>query len=187
MGQRLVISVETMGEPIAKLYYHWSAYTASALHETKKVVKCIYNHQDETIKDLQLRLIRFCETNGGCIRGNGAEIEYIQKMFPNETFISDGSRNCGLIAISEKGMEELQEWSEGDVIIDIDNDLINFYVYWGHESLEDYIESRIEWDDDFEGITLEDIPNIGYDLDCIEVSDIVNVAEVVYDVKHGIC
>ena len=187
MGQRLIISVETMGEPIAKIYYHWSAYTTSALYATKKVIGCIYNHQDETVKELQLRLIRFCERNGGCIRGDDREFQHIQKMFPNEIFAVDGSRNYGLIAISKDGMEGLQSWSEGDVVIDIDNDLIYFSVCWSYENLERYIEERKEWDDDFDGITLEEIPDIGYDLGCIDIQDIDNVAEEIYNVKDGIC
>ena len=176
MGQRLVISIETKGEPIARLYYHWSAYTVSALYETQQVVNCIYNHKDETIKELQLRLIRFCEQNGGGIRGNDEEFKYIQNMFPNETFITDDySRNRGLIAISEKGMEELQYWSEGDVIINLDEDEINFGVYACYDGFDNYIEERKEWDDEFEGMTLEEIPDIGYDLGWIAVSEINNV------------
>lgn len=173
MGQRLIISVETMGEPIAKLYYHWSAYTTSALYETKKVVDCIYNHEDESVKELQLRLIRFCEQNGGGIRGNDYEFEYIRNVFPNETFKEDNySRSYGLIAISEKGMDELQSWSEGDVIINLDEDEINFGVYAGYESFDQYVEERQEWDDEFEGITLEEIPDIGYDIGWIAVEEL---------------
>ena len=30
MGQRLVISVRHLGEDIARIYYHWSAFSVSA-------------------------------------------------------------------------------------------------------------------------------------------------------------
>ena len=187
MGQRLIISIETMGEPIAKLYYHWSAYTVSALDETKKVVDCIYNHNDETKKELQLRLIRFCEENGGGIRGDDYEFEYIQNMFPNETFKSDNySRNYGLIALSEKGMGELQSWSEGDVIINLDEDEINFGVYAGYESFEEYAEERKEWDDEFEGITIEDIPDIGYDIGWINVEELDAVIAAIDEANEDV-
>ena len=174
MGQRLVVSVEHLGQCLAKLYYHWSAYTTSALYETKKIVDCIYNHDDETEKQLQLRLIRFCQENGGGVRGDDAEFDYIQKQFPNEILKKDGySRNNGLIAISEQGMDDLQSWSEGDVTIDIDEDVIYFGIYASYESLEEYNEERKEWDDeDFEELALEEIPDIGYDLGTISVEDI---------------
>lgn len=187
MGQRLVISIETDGNPIAKLYYHWSAYTSSALYETQQVIDCIYNHKDETIKELQLRLIRFCEANGGGIDGNKEEQEYIQNMFPNEKFLTDGySRSRGLIALSEKGMDDMQSWSEGDVIIDLDEDIINFGVYCCYDDLDEYVENRKEWDDEFEGITLEEIPDIGYDLGWIDVSDIGKVVDAVVEVRDGL-
>ena len=136
MGQRLVCTIAKGEREIAKIYYHWSAYTLSALYETQKIVDCIYDHNDETEKQLQLRLIRFCEENGGGIRGDDAEFEYIQNMYPNLEFKKDGySRNNGLIAISESGMEDLQSWSEGDVIINIDEDLINFGVCGDRKSV----------------------------------------------------
>lgn len=185
MGQRLIISIEKGENHIAKIYYHWSAYTISALYETQKVADCIYNHEDESIKELQLRLIRMIEANGGGIRGDEYEFEYIQKMYPNETFKIDGyNRSNGLIALSEKGMKELQDWSEGDVIIDLDEDLINFGVYSSYESFDEYIEERKEWDEDFEDIKLETIPDIGFDIGYIEVSELNNVIEAL-DAVYG--
>ena len=180
MGQRLVITVNHQGKDLAKIYFHWSAYTVSALWETQKVVNCIYNYEDETERELQLRLIRFCEENGGGIRGDDMEFAYIRNCFPGEDFKTDGySRNNGLIAISENGMKDLQSWSEGDVIINLDEDLINFGVYAGYESLEEYNESRREWDDDFEGLTLEEIPDIGWDIGYIDVENLDEVIAAV--------
>ena len=180
MGQRLVITVNHQGKDLAKIYYHWSSYTVSALWETQKVVNCIYNHEDETERELQLRLIRFCEENDGGIRGDGMEFAYIRNRFPGEDFKTDGySRNNGLIAISENGMKDLQSWSEGDVIINLDEDLINFGVYASYESFEEYTEERKEWDDDFEGLTLEEIPDIGYDIGYIDVENLDEVIAAV--------
>ena len=190
MGQRLVVTVEKNQKELAKIYFHWSAYTVSALYETQKIVDCIYNHEDETEKELQLRLIRFCEKNGGGITGTEEynEFAYIQNLFPNETFKTDNySRNDGLIAISEKGMAGLQQWSEGDVIIDLDEDLINFGVYAGYENLDEYNEERMEWDDEYSPLGYEDIPDIGYDLGWIKVEDIGYVSEELDRVNDFVC
>ena len=46
MGQRLVISVKEKGEEIACLYYHWSAYSYSALWETEKLLKYLEENKD---------------------------------------------------------------------------------------------------------------------------------------------
>lgn len=39
MGQRLVITVHAFDEDIATIYYHWSAYTTSALDKAQKILK----------------------------------------------------------------------------------------------------------------------------------------------------
>ena len=80
MGQRLVITIEKNEEAIAAIYYHWSAYTYSALQETKKVVDCIYNYRDETQDEILLRLIKFIEANGGGIRATTEEFDYIKSL-----------------------------------------------------------------------------------------------------------
>ena len=174
MGQRLVVSVNTMGRSIAKMYFHWSGYTGDALYVTRDIVHCIYNHDDETEEELQLRLIRFCEERGGCINGgsDGEEWKYITQLYPNEQFKSTGDRCEGLIALSEKGMTDMQRWSEADVYIELDDDAVDFCVYSGYDSLEEYVEERKSWDDDFEEFTLEEIQDLGYSLGYFDVKDI---------------
>lgn len=174
MGQRLVVTIERNEQSLAKLYFHWSAYTGDALYVTRDIVHCIYNHQDETDEDMLLRLIRFCEERGGCIDGgiDGEEAKYIMQLYPNETFKETGSRSDGLIALSKDGMTDMQYHSEGDVYIDIDKDLIDFCVYCGYESLAEYIAERMSWDDDFEEFSIDEIPKVGYELGYIDVNDI---------------
>lgn len=50
MGQRLVVTITLMGGDVAKLYYHWSAYSISALEETKKIVNHIASNAEQSIK-----------------------------------------------------------------------------------------------------------------------------------------
>ena len=185
MGQRLVITIEKNEKSIAKIYYHWSAYTYSALLETRKVINCIYNHKDETEKEMLLHLIRFCEANGGGIDLYESELKYIQAMYPNETFKTENcSRNEGLIALSEKGMAEMQSWSEGDVYIKLDDNSVDFCVYSGYEDFEGYIEERKSWDDEFEGLNLEDIPYIDCELGYFNVSDIDGIINAFADIGY---
>lgn len=171
MGQRLVCTIEKGEKPLARLYFHWSAYTGDALYITRDIINCIYNHKDETEKEMLLRLIRFCEERGGCIDGgnDSEEAQYIQTLYPNEVFKETGSRSDGLIALSKKGMLEMQRMSEGDVYISLDEDQVDFCVYCGYESLEEYIEERKSWDDEFEEFTLEELDYIDYDLGIFDV------------------
>lgn len=173
MGQRLVVTIETNEKNLCNIYYHWSAYTYSALLHTKEIIDCIYNHKDETEEELLLRLIRFCERNGGGIRGTEDEFKYIQSLYPNETFVTENySRNDGLIALSKKGMADLQSWSEGDVFINLDTDQVDFCVYSGYEYLEEYIEERKSWDEDFDEKEMDSIPTFDFCLGYFNVSEI---------------
>lgn len=174
MGQRLVVTLERNEQPLAKLYFHWSAYTGDALYVTRDIIHCIYNHKDETDREMLLRLIRFCEARGGGIDGGaGSDAwKYITTTYPGEKFKSDDiSRSNGLIAIDEDSMDEMQAYSEGDVYINLDEEMVNFGVYAGYEELDEYLEIMGE-DEDLEGLTEKDIPYIDYELGYFDVNDI---------------
>ena len=187
MGQRLVVSIQNEGKELATVYYHWSAYTVSALYEVSKLVKCIFNHKDETEEELKLRLIRFCEENGGGINGNPAEFKYIQDLYPNETFIRENySRNDGLIDLSKDGRAQSHSWSEGDVEIYIDEERINNGVFGYFSDYDEYCDEVRSWGEDYEDdlMAFEDIPDIGYDLGDIAIEDIDNVIKALENTKE---
>lgn len=174
MGQRLVVTIERKEQPLAKLYFHWSAYTGDALYVTRDIIHCIYNHEHETDRRMLLRLIRFCEERGGGIDGGeGSEAwKYITTTYPGEKFKSEEiSHSDGLIALNEDSMEEMQRYSEGDVYIKLDEDKVDFCVYAGYEELDEYLEIMGE-DEDLEGLTEKDIPYIDYELGYFDVNDI---------------
>ena len=188
MGQRLVVTIERNDNALAKLYFHWSAYTGDALYVTRDIVHCIYNHKDETDREMLLRLIRFCEERGGGIDGGeGSDAwRYIVTTYPGEKFKSEGiSRNDGLIAIDEENMEFMQEMSEGDVYIDLDEDMVNFGVYAGYESLDEYLEIMAE-DEDFDGVTLEDIPYIDHELGYFSTEEIDSLVDA-FEKTDDVC
>lgn len=173
MGQRLVINIEKNEKVIAAIYYHWSAYTSSALYETKKVIDCIYDHKNETQEEMLLRLIKHLEKNGGGIRGADKEFDYIKALYPNEQFKTENySRNDGLIALSKDGISALQSWSEGDVFINLDEDRVDFCVYSGYENLDEYLEERKEWDDEFDEEKFKNIPKLDCCLGHFDVGEI---------------
>jgi len=167
MGQRLVINIIKDNERIANIYYHWSAYTVSALYEAKRLIDSGIFDEECTTKELQLNLIRQIEGFGGCI-GGGKDSEEYQKicdMFPNETFKETGSRNEGLIALSEDGMDSLESWAEGILDINLDKGMIYNSVYCC-ETLEEFNEWR-EKDN-----KLEDFKEMDIEISEIKFEDI---------------
>lgn len=189
MGQRLVVTVNQYGKDIAKIYYHWSAYSISALQEARKIINALYDDENEE-KDLRLRLIRFCENNGGGINGGEDSDEWkrITKIYPNIEFKKDNiSRNRGLIALSEEGMEDIQGWSEGDITIILDEDRVINDVNYFYENIDFYNEDREEWDDDFERIELDEIPQIEGNLCDFSVFDIDDLIEQLISINGYTC
>lgn len=180
MGQRLVITLEQNDKAVAAIYYHWSAYTYSALQETKDVINCIYNGERETIDKTLLRIIRHLEASGGGIRGVDDEFKYIKSLYPGEEFKTDGySRNNGIIALSSKGIADLRSWSEGDVYINLDTDQVDFCVYSGYEDIAEYLEERREWDDELDEDEFKNIPVYNICLGYFGTDEIDDVLSVV--------
>ena len=187
MGQRLVCTITKNEEAIAAIYYHWSAYTYSALQETKRVIDCIYNHRDETQDEMLLRLIKCIEENGGGIRATTEEFDYIKSLYPNEKFKTENYDRCnGLIALSKQGIADLQSWSEGDVFINLDTDQVDFCVYSGYESIEEYIEERKSWDDEFDEEEMKFIPKYDACLGYFDIHDIDNILNIVGDTNQHV-
>lgn len=174
MGQRLVVTIENDEEVLCKIYYHWSAYSIRALREARDIINELFD-EDSGIDDIRLRMIRFVESNGGGI-ANGKdsdEWKYIQNTYPNETFKEEGIlRNYGLIAISEDGMNALQDWSEGDIYIDISNGRVVNFVNFSYSSLDAFNEERKKWHNNWKDLALEDIPELHCDLSEFNIDDI---------------
>lgn len=82
MGQRLVITVHAFDEDIATIYYHWSAYTTSALDEAQKILKNV-KWEDTTSKD---ELMVFDILEKGEIITNRAENHDLLMMARNGEF-----------------------------------------------------------------------------------------------------
>lgn len=173
MGQRLVITANYKNQEIAKIYFQWSAYTVSALIEAYGLINAINISDCTTIEDLQLQLIRYCESNGGCVDGgaHSEEMQYVKFIFPKEWFKDNGNRNQGLIAISDIGRDEIQRYSEGDLIIDFDNQEVSNCCYssWDFEEYKNYRKDEYEEEVDFSSIESLDL-----DLCCIPFNDLNN-------------
>lgn len=171
MGQRLVITANYKNQEIAKIYFHWYAYTVTALIEAYDLINAINISDCTTIEDLQLQLIRYCENNGGCVDGglNSAEMQYVKFIFPKEEFKNLGNRNQGLIAISDIGRDEIQGNSEGDLIINFDSQEISNYCYsgWDLAEYKNYRKDEYEEEVDFNSMESLDL-----DLGCIPFNDL---------------
>ena len=152
MGQRLVIRVydDVEKEPVASVYYHWSGYTESALTEAKRLItnykKVKEEHPEYCVHQalysaISKPTIGFMDeiVSGGFSASANMDEEYsvcdnIRKWFdvsdklPNQLTPTNRpkvDRNCGLIAFGERNRQNLEDWYECDISIDITDETIN--------------------------------------------------------------
>lgn len=153
MGQRLVVNIEANDVTVASIYYHWSAYTMSALYTIRDIVSSLYDSGYDPAycnkEELMLRILNMCEASGGCL----SQIEYdgdpsieasnFKKMFPNREYKTSGSRDDGIVAFTDIGIGYQNGWAESTARIDLSSDTIEFNVYSEFDSVEDMIQQ--EW------------------------------------------
>lgn len=186
MGQRLVITVQSGSENIARIYYHWSAYTRSALEEARNIVQCLREANPKTIPQTQLALIHMCEKNGGGIAGGLDSLEgiYIQTKWPREKFRkAKPDRSYGLIAITESGMDEMMEWAEGELVIDVEEQMIYNEVFCssGFGSWKEfYGEVYGKTQEELDRMTLMDIPQLQHSIEEVPFHEI---NELLYELE----
>lgn len=188
MGQRLVVSVQYGGKNISSIYYHWSAYTRSALEEARDIVECLHDTNAKTVKEIQLALIHMCEKNGGGIAGgldSSLEGIYIQTKWPREKFRkAKPDRSYGLIAITESGMDEMMEWAEGELVIDVEEQMIYNEVFCssGFGSWKEfYGEVYGKTQEELDRMTLMDIPQLQHSIEEVpfhEINELLHELEI---------
>lgn len=149
MGQRLNIEIHENGELLANSYFHWSAYTSSAIELTKEALS-VY---DSIITNNPIqKAVRMLEETGAGIQ----EEELHDVVLKNDRLLNQlrfsrtsKDRNQGFIHVLEDDMYRTRDWDEGRVTIDIGDDTICFDVLYT-DTVEDMLDA-MEW-------TEEDLP-----------------------------
>lgn len=186
MGQRLVVTVKSTGEDLCKMYFHWSAYTISALMEVRDMM-AEFPMETNSKEDVILYFIRYCEEYGGGIDGGmySKEWNYITNKYPNYKFKSENiNRNRGLIAISEDGMDKMQSWSEGDIYINLDEMTVHNELFLYYDDIDEYNRELADRED--ESITLDEIPEVG-EIGDFDLEDIDDVIANLEDIPGYVC
>ena len=180
MGERLNLEIRQGGELLANAYYHWSAYTRSALDLTEIVLKELPKINES---DPVLKAIRLLEaTNAGL---TPAEKEYAKQHlegFDPTQFQDAIDRNEGLIAISEEGMAETRRWQEGSVTIHLDDQWVELGVCWFMEDKEEYCDDYEETEEEYEALPVysRDISEFSFN----EIQEVKTFVEEVIAAGH---
>ena len=167
MGQRLNIEIISGGETLANCYYHWSAYTSSALYLTKQIIeryKELYKGKQVGVKEA----VELLEYTDGGVNGNERERIQADKRFACIEFKDCTSRNHGLISVTKEGIEDTRAWEEGRVEIYVDCESFMFSVIW-EENKDTYAEDYYD-DEEFDFESLYDASQ--YDFSNLSFDDI---------------
>ena len=196
MGQRLVLDVVKDGKRVCNIYYHWSAYTLSALAEALNLLTRLDSQcEDEKKKDLPVRVVHVIEKNTGTFpwipgvrRGGMSETEAFKERYPGEDFLpADDTldRSFGLVCISEDGMKENDRYAEGSIVVDFDKKTVSSYVFFmaDEDDVEDILVDENIPDTDF---CFADIPFDRLEQMLCDLHDmIVEKDHVVFRDKEG--
>ena len=142
MGQRLNIQIETNDTDtnetvvLANCYYHWSGYTSSAMALVKEIVDSgVYNL---VILDPVEKAIKLLEATGA-----GLAEDELTDTYNTPKYTVSTSRNNGLIAISEEGINSVAEWEESRVTINLTTGSINMSDMF-YDETEEFSSTEIE-------------------------------------------
>ena len=154
MGQRLNIEIMDNGRPLANAYYHWSAYTETAIGLTKKILdnyncdndKDFYTSKFEDV-GLETYAVHLLMTTGARLPALELQLKGLRADVAL-VLGAEANRDDGLIALSVKEMNITREWAEGTVVIDIGKEIIDFGVFTSYydEESEETVTNKIEYD-----------------------------------------
>ncbi len=166
MGQRLNIEIYSDGDCQANCYYHWSAYTGSAIHETLGIIANYLSNvkgKFKTKKEMAIMSFAECSsisfTSGTATRAGLKEesFKYVKNTYPELPIGEAVDRNAGLIGCTEEDMDNTRSWEEGRVTIDLDSETVIYDVIYMYD-VSNYISERQEWDEEFDAEEILSMP-----------------------------
>lgn len=173
MGERLVLDVENDGKVVAKIYYHWSGYTTSAIDECVKLIESWKENKKED-EPIEFTLLKIIYSYGGGIANDENledEINYLEGLNSGLAVeVKSGHRNEGLIAFSEKGKKNHDDWAEETATVYLDRPEPTFEVFGTFMSWDE--------DEDYEKLKEKAIRyNIDSEFTIEEAEDLKDIAE----------
>lgn len=184
MGQRLNIEIVRGDRCLANSYYHWSAYTESAI-ELVNIILETYSEIGRlnvaSMGDLLLA-IKLLEATGSGVNETERELINGIDRYKGLTINRAVDRNRGLLSITRKGQEDTRRWEEGRVTIDLSDETIDFDVMWRQEA-EDYDDGAMEYDLEYRA---EDLPLVNFDFYSIRFDDFHMLGDLVRNNPDGV-
>lgn len=186
MGQRLNIEVMSHGKVIANSYYHWSAYSNSAVALAREALSAALEVDDRK-QPLTTAIICLEYTGAGFNEEAIAEAKESLGLDLSR-FARCRNRNEGILEVSEKGMEDNRRWEEGRVTIDLDSQTVDFSICCSYHP-DDFLRYRIDdvGDEEDEAESMLDaMPRYYFNFSALTIDDLTELQCVIEDHPAGI-
>lgn len=194
MGQRLVILnstpfVQTDDQlDTSAIYYHWSAYTDSAVVEITNLRDSVEDYYNKYYNSTSNRLDFFNLACLNAISGVAPQyeesIKYIESLTNQPYDSSHVNRNDGIISFTPTDIDDILDWSEGTVDInwifkenghpDFDKSTFCYESLVSSYDIEDFKE----WFDKTD-VDVERIKKIKLDVDLYQIP--LSESDILYD------
>lgn len=162
MGERLNIEIHNKGKILANCYYHWSGFSNSAAQLAQKIIHEIVNNAKFRPESDLLYAIRLLELTGGGLTEEEVKYAKYKDELKDFEFANCNGRNNGLISISPTGIGETRNWQEHALYIYLDENRMNFKVFWSKDKWEWEKERKDDYEEDVKATELEVI-DINFD------------------------
>lgn len=163
MGQRLNIEIFNNGQVLANAYYHWSAFTTTALELVDEVLKAY--KEDMQSDDERQKAVWALQATGAGLTDDEKKSIYAKDL---KKLTECQGRDFGLIAVSDKGISDTRYWEEDRVTIYLDEQRIDFEVIWKERNYEYDKDTKVYLED---RPLFEDLPIIEWNLSDIKFKD----------------
>lgn len=145
MGQRLTISILAKDIDVKDqsyrisdnvdlcIYYHWSGYSESSIEEVLDIIPCLekWKYGKDKSKNKLLELI----SDKICVNKRYSE--------DDKKYIYEFNRNNGIPEVEKDMIQNMLNWSECPVNIDIENDTVDFSGAFWHDEYDEDEGNRI--------------------------------------------
>lgn len=189
MGQRLVIYIKKGDEVIGNCYYHWDAYTRSAMSDVYDIIK----NYNERLSSCELEddiFVLRCFTlsdKDGVSAGKSAGLgdDSWKNMKKNYPHLDDWAlpkamdRNEGIIATVQSEMDNNTDSEEGYLLIDFDEKMIEFEVLSNYGSEEQWKEEVGEYEEDLDVKNLLVAPCNIFSFSFLDIEDVISFLDKV--------
>lgn len=176
MGQRLNIEIFNNGQVLANAYYHWSAYSTTAVELVDKVLKAY--KEDMQSDDERQKAVWALQATGAGLTEDEKKSIYAQNL---KKLTECQGRDFGLIAVSDKGISDTRCWEEYRVTIYLDEQRIDFEVVWKNKNYE-YDRKTKEYGENRP--LFEDLPIVEWNLGDIKIKDFELFKQFMEEMKN---